>query len=82
MSKDSFKIKVIDLIGEILEIEKEEIEEDADFFIDFNLSSLEMTDLVLRLNQALKINLPQEEVEKIKTVGDLLNLIEVQSDEI
>ncbi len=69
------------LISESLGVEKNLITPTADFFNDFNATKLEVADLVLRLQKELKIEIEEEKINQIKTVADLLKIIEENSDD-
>lgn len=76
------KEQLFAIITEVLGVKKDLISLESDFYSDFNASKLEVADLVLISQQKLNINFPEEKIEKIKTVGDLLKLFEENSDEI
>ncbi|HUV47263.1 MAG TPA: hypothetical protein VMW29_03955 [Candidatus Bathyarchaeia archaeon] len=76
------KEQLFAIITEFLGVKKDLISLESDFYSDFNASKLEVADLVLISQQKLNINFPEEKIEKIKTVGDLLKLFEENSDEI
>ncbi len=70
------------MFGVLLGVEKEKISSDSDFYTDFNLSKLELADLIQTCQQKLNINLGEEAINQVKTVADLLKLFEENSDEI
>lgn len=73
--------KVCQIISDVLGIEKQQITSEADFFQDFNIDKVSIADLFLAVENKLAIKLPKEELQNIKTVADLLKLVEINNDE-
>lgn len=76
----SVRKKIIQIISESLGVEIETITPQSDFFEDLNANKLELADLILKVQQALDITIPEERLDKIKKVSDLMNEVEVNSD--
>lgn len=76
------KKQLINIISQALGIEKEKISLDSDFYSDFNISRLELADLIMTCQEKLNINLNEDAINKITTVADLFKLLEENSDEI
>lgn len=74
--------KLINIISQALGVEKEKISLDSDFYSDFNISRLELVDLIMACQEKLNINLDEGAINKITTVADLFKLLEENSDEI
>ena len=72
---DTVEEKVIKLISEQLEVEPDKVVPSASFTEDLKADSLAIVELVLALEESFKIEIPDEETEKIKTVGDAINYI-------
>ena len=63
------------LVVEQLGVEEDEVKPEASFVDDLKADSLAVVELVLALEQEFKIEIPDEDTEKIKTVGDAINYI-------
>jgi acyl carrier protein len=74
MNADS-KQEVIDIIVEQLGIDKEEVSEEKSFVEDLNADSLDLTELIMTLEERFGCDIPQEEAEKLKTVGDVIAFV-------
>ena len=72
---DEIEDKVKKLIIEQLEVAPDKVKPEASFSEDLKADSLAVVELVLALEEAFKIEIPDEDTEKIKTVGDANNYI-------
>lgn len=72
--------KIIKTISESLGVEKEKITPESDFFEDLNADRLELADLILKIQQIFNITIPEERLDKIQKVSDLINEVEVNSE--
>jgi acyl carrier protein len=72
----SVEEKVIGIVSEQLQIPKEEIAADKSFVDDLKADSLDVVELVMEFEDVFKITIPDEDYEKIKTVGDAVKYIE------
>lgn len=76
MDRSEILAKVRKIFEDEWDMEAEKITEDANFFDDLNADSLDMVDLVTEMESEFDISITDEEVEKIKTVGDAVDFIE------
>lgn len=74
MSEISEKVK--QLIVEKLSVDAAEVKEEATFTSDLGADSLETVELMMDLEKEFDITIPEEESEKIQTVGDAIAYIE------
>ena len=68
--------KVKELIEEKLNLEGVEITPDSKFKEDLEVDSLDLFELVMALEDEFGIEIPTEDLEKIATVGDIIEYIE------
>ena len=68
--------KVKELIEEKLNLEGVEITQDSKFKEDLEVDSLDLFELVMALEDEFGIEIPTEDLEKIATVGDIIEYIE------
>ena len=68
--------KVIDIIAEELSVDPSEITEDSDLVEDLDADSLAVLDLVMSIEDAFNVEIPDTEVENLKTVGEIVQFIE------
>ena len=68
--------KVRQIIAEQLGVKKEEVTDTAKFVDDLGADSLDTVELVMALEEEFGIEIPDEEAEKLVTVGDALRYIE------
>jgi acyl carrier protein len=67
---------VIKIVSEQLTVPREEISREKSFVDDLKADSLDVVELVMSLEDSFKIEIPDEDYEKIKTVGDAIRYIE------
>ena len=68
--------KVRDLLASQLEISSDLISESTDIIDDLGADSLDVVDLVMSLEEEFDAEFPDENIESIKTVGDVVKYIE------
>jgi acyl carrier protein len=67
--------KVKDIIVEELGVEREKLKSDASFMEDLGADSLDTVELVMAFEKEFDIDIPDEEAEKLRTVGDAINYL-------
>ncbi|GAB5442745.1 MAG: acyl carrier protein [Fuerstiella sp.] len=68
--------KVISIVSDQLDTPKEDISRESSFVDDLKADSLDIVELVMALEDEFEIKIPDEDYDKIKTVGDVINYIE------
>ena len=68
--------KVKRLISEQLDVEEANIQESSSIADDLGADSLDVVDLVMAIEDEFSIEIPEDQVENIKTVGDIVKYIE------
>ena len=68
--------KVIEIVAQQLEIEPDQIKPESSFTEDLKADSLAVVELVLALEEAFGVEIPDEDTESIKTVKDAISYIE------
>ena len=71
--------KVKEIISAQLEVSSEQLRPEASFIDDLKADSLAVVELVLALEQEFKLEIPEEDTERIKTVGDAINYIKTNA---
>ena len=75
----SVEAKVKDIICSELEVTPEQVKLEASFTDDLKADSLAVVQLVLALEQAFSIEIPDEDTEQIKTVKDAIEYIKAHA---
>ena len=65
--------KMKEIIAEQLSVEEDSITEESKFKEDLNADSLDLFELVMALEDEYSVEIPAEELEKLTTVGDVMN---------
>jgi acyl carrier protein len=71
--------KVKSIIAEQLGVKPEEVTPEASFVDDLGADSLDTVELVMALEEEFGIEIPDEDAEKIATVGDAIKYIDEKS---
>ncbi|HSW46684.1 MAG TPA: acyl carrier protein [Phycisphaerae bacterium] len=67
--------KVFSIVSEQMGINKAEITRETSFINDLNADSLDIVELVMEFEDNFDMSIPDEEAEKIKTVGQAIDYI-------
>lgn len=67
--------KIQNIISEVLNIEKDVISEETRFIEDLGADSLDIFQIVMGIEEEFNIEIDDEDIEKIKTVGDVIKEI-------
>jgi acyl carrier protein len=81
-----FEKKVINTASEILGVEKNKITLESDFYEDLNAEKIEVVDVILKSARICEVEIDPNElknkINNIKTIKDLVDLIQLNSDEL
>ena len=68
--------KIKEIIAEELGVEESRVVEGASFYDDLGADSLDLFEMVMSFEDQFGVKIPEEELENIKTVGDVVKYIE------
>ncbi len=71
--------KVKEIVSQQLDVDKGKVSEESAFIDDLGADSLAIVELVLAFEEQFEIDIPDEDTEKIRTVGDAVKYIESRS---
>ena len=71
----TLETRVKEIIAEELGVEKEKLTNDASFMEDLGADSLDTVELVMAFEKEFDIDIPDEEAEKLRTVGDAMKYL-------
>jgi len=75
-STEEIEDKVIAIVSEQLSVDKAEIKRETSFVDDLNADSLDTVELVMELEDEFDLSIPDEDAEKLQTVGNAIEYIE------
>lgn len=64
-----------------LDLDEEQVTEDSEVIDDLGADSLDIVDLVMTLGEEFDTEIPDEDIENLRTVGDIVKYIEERSAE-
>ena len=67
--------KVKEIIAKELGVEREKLTNDASFMEDLGADSLDTVELVMEFEKEFNIDIPDEDAEKLRTVGDAIGYL-------
>jgi acyl carrier protein len=79
MTKEEILAKVKTVIAEKLNVSEEQVTTDAKFVEDLGADSLDQVELIMALEDEFEIKVPEEEAEKLTSVGEAVDYILGQS---
>jgi acyl carrier protein len=77
----SIEEKVIEIISQKLNLSKDQIKPEASFVDDLGADSLDLVELVMAMEEAFGMEVPDEEAEKLRTVKDAIEYIKAKTGE-
>ena len=75
MADVNIQEKVIEIVSEQMGVDKSEITPETSFINDLNADSLDTVELVMEFEDEFDMSIPDEEAEKIQTVGAAIDYI-------
>ncbi len=72
--------KVREIIADELGVELEKVSNDASFVEDLGADSLDTVELVMRFEEEFDVEIPDEDAEKMMTVGNAIEYLSQQQD--
>jgi acyl carrier protein len=76
----SVEQEVIDIVVEQLGVDAKDVSPEKSFVEDLNADSLDLTELIMTFEERYNFEISEEEAEKLKTVGDVINYINKQKE--
>ena len=70
--------RVKNIICDQLAVEPEKVTETASFIDDLGADSLDIVELVMTMEEEFELDIPDEDAEKMKSVGDVISYIKTK----
>ncbi len=81
MDREQALAKVQDVVSKQLSIDKEKVTESSSFMGDLGADSLDVVELVMAFEEEFNVEIPDEEAEKLVTVGDAVEYLVTRAKE-
>jgi acyl carrier protein len=75
---ENIEEKVTKIVAEQFEVSLDKVMPNSLFMDDLKADSLSVVELVLAVEEAFNLEIPDEDAEKIKTVGDVINYVKAR----
>ena len=76
VNKDMVLEKVIAILSTQFDVDPDAITAETDIVDDLGADSLDLVDMLMTLEDEFDMEIPDEEIENVKTVGDIVHFIE------
>lgn len=70
------KERILEIIAEQFNMDVNELDEEMSFQDDLNADSIELVELVMTIEEEFETEVSEEDLEKLKTVGDVIDYVE------
>ena len=74
--EEKIKNEVLKIIASTLEVEQSELSEKTNLLADLDVESLDLVDLVVAFEDKYNIEIPDQDVKDLQTVGDVINYLQ------
>ena len=71
--------KIRAILSEQLDLEEDDITMESNIAEDLGADSLDVVDLIMAIEDEFEIEVPDEEIKNVKTVGDVVNYIDANT---
>lgn len=78
MSQESVEERVVKIVCDKLDSSPDKVNPETHFINDLGADSLDTVELIMEFEDAFGVNIPDEDAEKIQTVGDALTYIQAK----
>jgi len=75
MAEDTLVKEVLETIAEQLAVDVNEVTEEKSFIEDLNADSLDLTELIMTLEEKFNVEIADDQAEKLKTVKDVIDFV-------
>lgn len=79
---DEVEQRVVEIVAEQMGVDKSEITRETSFINDLNADSLDTVELVMEFEDEFELSIPDEEAEKIQTVGQAVDYIKEHTSKV
>jgi acyl carrier protein len=67
--------KVIKLVSDATKVDAGNMSETTNFIDDLNLDSLDMVEMMMKMEDEFGVEIPEDETENLKSIGDVVNYL-------
>ncbi|MHC4975692.1 MAG: acyl carrier protein [Planctomycetota bacterium] len=79
MTEQEIEAKVIEIVSKQMGVDESKLSRETSFVNDLNADSLDTVELVMELEDEFETSIPDEDAEKIQTVGQAIDFIKQAS---
>ena len=68
--------KVVKIVSDATKVEAGNIKMETNFVDDLNLDSLDMVEMMMKMEEEFGVEIPEEKTEDLKTIGDVTKFLQ------
>lgn len=80
MTEEEIFNKISDMIADNFDVDKDKITKETNFINDLDADSIDLVEFILQLEEEFGAEIPDDEAEQIKTVGDAVSYIKAHQE--
>lgn len=78
LTREEIFVKIADLLVEMFELDRGTITMESRLITDLDLDSIDAIDMVVKLQEITGKRVPEESLRKVRTIGDVVDLVQAQ----
>jgi acyl carrier protein len=79
VTSDEIRAGIAEILAEVADVAPADVTDEKSFTDDLDVDSLSMVEVAMAAEERFNVTIPDDELPKLKTVGDVIGYIEAKS---